>query len=151
MRKAEETGKKMQLKRKDRQKWMWRTSAIVLLTLFLVVQVLPFVSSQTPDEASLPACCRTHGKHHCVMNMNLLTRSQGSDHRPVFAQVTEKCPYAPAALVGLHGPGFKPTRSALIFAEIVSHPVQRPQTEAHRRISFDRSRQKRGPPAMVLL
>lgn len=139
----------MQFARTNRQ--IWRVSSLLLLVFFLSLQVLPFVSSQTFDEASLPACCRTHGKHHCAMNMTLPTGSQSSRSSPVFAQLTEKCPYTPASPMSLHGHSFRPTLAALIFAEIVSHPVRRPQTEAQRRISFDRSRQKRGPPSSVLL
>jgi hypothetical protein len=140
---------KMQLARTNRQRW--RVSSLLLLALFLFLQVFPFVSSQTTNEASLHACCRTRGKHHCAMNTNLLTGSQSSNSSPVFAQLTEKCPYLPASPVNLHGHSFKPTLAALVFAGIVSHPVRRPQAEAQRRISFDRSRQKRGPPSSVLL
>ena len=138
---------KMQFASNGRQKWTWRISARILLVLFLSLQVLPFISSQTPDEASLPACCRAHGKRHCARHMNQLADSGST---PALAQVTEKCPYTPLAPATMHGHIFKPILAALIFAEIVSYPVSRPQMVARLRISFDRSRQKRGPPASPL-
>jgi hypothetical protein len=71
--------------------------------------------------------------------------SQGLSTR----NVGEKCPYtvAPPAIVILRS--FKPSTAAAIFAGIARHPAAAPQTEAQRRISFDRSRQKRGPPAQI--
>ena len=42
---------------------------------------------------------------------------------------------------------FRSTAASLIFAEIVSHPTVKPQTEARARVALDLSRQKRGPPA----
>ena len=134
---------------KGRQEQTWRISAMILLALFFSMNVLPLLSAQGSDETSLPACCRKNGKHHCMMSMS--ERTQLAQRDPQFTAPIEKCPYSPASPVSLHGHGFRPTLGALAFAEIVSHPVQRPQTEARRRISFDRSRQKRGPPSVVLL
>jgi hypothetical protein len=45
-------------------------------------------------------------------------------------------------LAVLRGPG-------AIFAELVSHPSIHRQTEAKYRVSFSRSRQKRGPPVVL--
>ena len=40
--------------------------------------------------------------------------------------------------------------ASLIFAEIVSHPAIKAQTQARARVALDLSRQKRGPPADLL-
>ena len=113
---------KMQPAGSDRQSWTSRLSAVILLALFLSLQVLPLVFSRTPDEPSIPDCCRTHGKHHCAMRMHLLAPSRNSHNSPAIAQLTEKCPYTPAAPASLHRHSFRPTLCSLIFAEVVSHP-----------------------------
>jgi hypothetical protein len=41
--------------------------------------------------------------------------------------------------------------TASAFAELVHHPAVHEQTHAKYRISRDRSRQKRGPPSLILL
>jgi len=63
--------------------------------------------------------------------------------------VGEKCPYsiAPPAILVL--PSFTPSIAASVFVGITQHPAIAAQAEAQRRISFDRTRQKRGPPAEI--
>jgi hypothetical protein len=139
----------MKIARTSSTMWLWRLSATMLLVLFFAFLTLPIAAaSQDGSDASLPACCHTHGRHHC--SMGRLTGSQQSD-TPAFAQLTEKCPYAPSASVNSHNDPRHPGLSALIHAEIVSHPAVHAQTVARRRIAFDRSRQKRGPPIFLLL
>jgi hypothetical protein len=61
-----------------------------------------------------------------------------------------RCPFFPATravpanrTVSL--PGF----SQAAFAELLTHPASRPQTEALCRISYSRTGQKRGPPISI--
>jgi hypothetical protein len=118
-----------------------RLLAISLLLLFMVPCVLPLFGANAA-EAALPACCRRNGKHHCMMDM------AWSQERS-FHTVREKCPYsvAPPAILVL--PSYTPSAAASIFAGIRRHPSVAAQTEAQYRISFDRSRQKRGPPIQI--
>jgi len=118
-----------------------RLVAISLLTLFTFPFVLPLFGTSAV-EATLPACCRRNGKHHCMMYM---AWSQGLS----FRTVREKCPYsiAPPAILVLRS--FTPSAAASVFAGITRHPASAPQVEAQLRISFDRTRQKRGPPAQL--
>ncbi|MGC2163529.1 MAG: hypothetical protein WA634_16590 [Silvibacterium sp.] len=120
---------------------MRRLLAISLLMLFTAPFVMPLFGTSTA-ESTVPACCRRNGKHHCMMNM------AWSQDR-TFRTVGEKCPYsiAPPAILVL--PSFKPSAAASVFAGITRHPAVVPQTEAQFRVSFDRSRQKRGPPAQI--
>ncbi|HVJ08638.1 MAG TPA: hypothetical protein VM554_09650 [Acidisarcina sp.] len=61
-----------------------------------------------------------------------------------------KCPYWPGSLPCIsHVPAALDVAAA-IDAQVVSHPASSPQTQAKRRISFSRSRQKRGPPTDLL-
>jgi hypothetical protein len=121
---------------------MRRWLAIPMMLLFL----LPFVSAffgAGEAEASLPACCRRGGEHHCAMfpEESLYHKGAGA--------IREKCPYSPAALTVIVLPSFAPTTAAAIFAGVVHHASVAPQTDARRRISYDRARQKRGPPTRL--
>lgn len=141
----------MQLPGRDRQSWVWRTSAIILLAIFSSLLLLPFTSLQAPNETTLRACCRSHGKHACSMHRMSLAPNDNPSRSHGLAQVVEKCPYTPASPATVHGHSFQLALASLLFAEILSHPAQRPQIEAQGRISFDRSQQKRGPPPTTLL
>lgn len=122
---------------------------MALLALF----GLPFASSLlalTPrDAAKLPACCRIKGRHHCAMDA---AQRSSPQHDPAFSSPVEKCPFCPAALTATHAPGplALPSAQTLAFGLAV-HPHGVAQTESRYRIARDRSRQKRGPPALSLL
>lgn len=118
-----------------------RLLASSLLTLLLVVLVLPLFGQQA-IEASLPVCCRRNGKHHCMIYMAWMQQR-------AFRTVHEKCPYdlAPPAVIVF-------TRYALpapvtFFGGVRRHTAVAAQTEARHRVPFDRTRQKRGPPAQI--
>jgi len=115
-----------------------RGIAIILALVFSSMLIVPALAASS-DAANLPACCLKNGKHHCA------GMAQSSEQT-----VTEKCPYAQHASVAAGAASAKPSNAALIFAGLVQHPAVSPQVEAHRRISFSRSRQKRGPPSFLL-
>lgn len=117
-----------------------RLLAISLLLLFALPFALPLFGANAA-QAELPLCCRRDGKHHCAMAGMIPSSS------PSMSTVGEKCPYsiAPPAILVL--PTFTPSTAASVFAGVSRHPAVTPQTEAQRRISFDRARQKRGPPS----
>ena len=125
--------------------------ATLMLVLFGGFYAAPLVQATSSDpESSLPACCRRHGHHHCatVDQVMMATSSSG----PQIGQTPQHCPFYPhsttAPVVRSH-PGLAP--SAAFFANIVSHPAVQPQVRAVYRLSLDRSRQKRGPPALPIL
>ena len=125
-----------------------RLVAIALLAVF----GLPFAQSLfalTPkSDANLPACCRRNGKHHCMMSM--AERREMSSNKPQFAPPVEKCPYCPAALtLGHQTNPFSIATGQIVFLSSVGQSSVVAQTESKRRISRDRSRQKRGPPTFV--
>jgi hypothetical protein len=120
-----------------------RILAIPMLLLFL----LPLFSGLFGEgvaQAGIPACCRRDGKHHCEMSAEQSYGERGA------GAVREKCPYSPAALSIIVLPSFAPGAAAAIFAGVIQHASVHPQTDARRRISFDRARQKRGPPSLSL-
>jgi hypothetical protein len=63
------------------------------MLVFISPLVLPLFAATSDPEASLPACCRRHGKHHCnmTMMMAMLAASSGP------ALTTPPCPFYPAA------------------------------------------------------
>ena len=61
-----------------------------------------------------------------------------------------KCPRYPKAVAVADAGHLLVVPSQSGFVGIVAHPSTRRQTEARYRISFGRSRQKRGPPAFFL-
>ncbi len=65
--------------------------------------------------------------------------------------IAQRCPYAPEAPAIVHLTAFTPAPNEAVFAGLVSHPSVHAQIAAQYRISFDRSRQKRGPPVFFFL
>jgi hypothetical protein len=123
--------------------------AITLLVLLGLPLVQPLFALTAKSEANLPACCRRNGKHHCMMSM--AERSQLASRDPQFQAPAEKCPYCPTSVAVIHDNTFVPPTAQAIFAALIAHPAVVAQTESKLRISRNRSRQKRGPPASLSL
>jgi len=122
---------------------MRRTIAISLLMMFSWMLIAPLFG---PDaDANLPPCCRRNGKHHCMMRM----MGRLSGNRKNFSSATEKCPYFPANTYAIHSATNKPEHGEQFYAEAGRSTACFPQTEALFRISFPRSHQRRGPPALL--
>jgi hypothetical protein len=118
-----------------------RILSISLLLLFSLPLVLPLFAADAAA-ANLPAWCRKDGKHHCMM---IRTGSQDGNGQRVVA-VRERCPCFPTMQATSHIDFSSDAVRECVRAAIVSHPSGVAQTEARLSISFDRSRQKRGPP-----
>lgn len=121
---------------------MRRSIALVLAIVFSSLLILPAFAGLT--ESNLPACCRKGGKHHCAMSMMEIPAPSG----PTFSN-GEKCPCFPRFTVATHVETFAPPLSYAVFAGLVKHPAVQAQTQAAYRISYDRSRHKRGPPSLL--
>ncbi|HEX3571974.1 MAG TPA: hypothetical protein VHU44_14225 [Acidobacteriaceae bacterium] len=127
---------------------MRKLISILLLGFCFLPVVSPLLAFGADKDAGVPACCRIHGKHRCVMG--LAERRLLAQHEPTFATLPEQCPYLPATAIVAHTNVLAPPPAMAIFARWVSHPACIAQTESKRRISQDRSRQKRGPPTHLL-
>ncbi|MEZ2348234.1 DUF2946 family protein [Terriglobus sp. RCC_193] len=119
--------------------------------LLLVVFGLPLASSLfalTPrSDASLPACCRRAGMHHCTQMAE--QDSQPTDHRHVSV-VQEKCPCCPAVLsLGNVTNLLASPSSPLLFTALQAQSTIVAQAEVSQRIAHDRARGKRGPPSFL--
>lgn len=73
--------------------------------------------------------------------------AQTDQKLPSFAAT---CPTYPKGMVAIQLHSIFLQQSQSRFAEIATHPSGQPQTEARYRVAFSRSRQKRGPPVILL-
>jgi hypothetical protein len=124
-----------------------RLLSTVLLLLFSLPLISPVLALAAGAGANLPACCRRNGAHHCA----------GMTHSPQLpasgdslSTIPQRCPAYPAAVTPVRHGDLSFHAASLIFAEIVSHPAIKLQTEARARVALDLSRQKRGPPLDLL-
>jgi hypothetical protein len=122
---------------------MRRTIALALTMLFCWTPIAPFFA---PDaEANLPACCRRHGKHHCMMRA--MERLGG---RPSgVASVSENCPCPPTGACAIHAQIYKPESQETFPARVGVDPLRAPQIQSLFRLAAQRSHPKRGPPTSL--
>lgn len=120
---------------------MRRALAITIVLLFSVSLAAPLFA--VDSASSLPACCRRNGSHRCESGMlaNSGTRT--------VSTIAPKCPSWPKSTAAPWPNNFAPAEAQGIGAPLYAHPESRPQTEARYRVAFARSRQKRGPPAIL--
>jgi len=119
---------------------MRRAITFSLLTLFSWMLIAPFLA---PDaEASLPSCCRRHGKHHCMMQ-----RTLGAPGGP--ARASESCPYRQRHGGAAASRLSRPVAERQASVEVVESAAPPEPREVWRQPdSFD-SHPKRGPPIPV--
>jgi hypothetical protein len=98
---------------------------------------------------NLPECCRRDGKHHCAMMIAMANDQEDSPSGSAFKSVPEKCPFYPkAGALPSVSKTVVPQPSQKLIAAVVSYPAVIAQAESRYRVSFSRSRQKRGPPSV---
>jgi hypothetical protein len=122
---------------------MRRLLAILLIAAFGLPTAAPLLASGQDLEQSLPACCRRNGTHHCMMGGAMRTNAPA---------ITAVCPSFPRQTVV--APHLKLT-ALLAAPELLKLPLAtqsaRTRAETQRRLSRERTRQTRGPPADSLL
>ena len=124
-----------------------RICAVLLLAILSSSLITPLLSATTPA-STIPACCRKDGKHHCSM-ANMKQQHDEAAVAPVKF-TTGKCSQFPnTGAVPIAYNADAPPAALVFYAAIVSHPTAHAQTEAQFRVSFSRSSQKRGPPALI--
>ena|SRR5579863_849199 len=124
---------------------MRRALSILFVVLF---GLAPLAAAFDGDDASLPACCRRNGTHHCVMSDAMLARMiQAALSTPAFTSPSH-CPQydlrgnaAPSHLAIAHAPhAVNPGVPQLL-------PVAR--SSSHARGIHLRTPALRGPPALT--
>jgi hypothetical protein len=126
-----------------------RLLSILLFWATLFPMVAPALASGAMGDSMLPACCRRGGMHHCMMSpeerATLIRELEGAVR---FGTPPEQCPYRQHAVVAAHLQVYTAGATATHAAFLLREPSIAAQGECLRRISFDRSRQKRGPPSL---
>jgi hypothetical protein len=124
-----------------------RFISITLLLLFSFPLISPLFALGGDAESRLPACCRTHGKHHCMMSANEMELLLHGEH---FTPVRSKCPLFPNPTIPVSHLNLFFQHPSLTIAENVTHPARRSHTEAWARVALEGARHKRGPPSISL-
>jgi hypothetical protein len=121
---------------------MRRALAIALLIAFSSPLLLPLMAATRDPEASLPACCRRHGKHHCSMMMAMRAANSG----PAFH--APPCPFYPSATTPprLATASLSTSLPPVVEALRASAPPAPTPRRAH--AFTGSSNLKRGPPAL---
>jgi len=119
-----------------------RACAILLLVFLSFSLAGPEVF--VDHDSTLPACCRRGGMHHC--GSMAAAHKQDPSSTPAVKATRQCASFPKTDGVRAFSTTTFPASSQAFFASIVTHPAAQPQTEARQRVSFSRSRQKRGPP-----
>jgi len=121
---------------------MRRLLAILLLAAFGLPTVAPLLAQTQDPDRNLPACCRRNGSHHCALSMAATSNNTptAAARCPFLPQHATPANLIPAAFLAAH---------ASIRLPIASQSAPA-QAETQRRISRERSRHTRGPPAALL-
>jgi hypothetical protein len=122
--------------------------AILMLLIFRSFLGVPLLAISSNSQNDLPACCRRNGTHHCMLRM-----LEGNPGTRQASALPDKCPFFPHAwqVTPVQHRAIAPSPVGAFYASLQSHPACHAQSEAQCRISFDRSRQKRGPPNTFFL
>jgi hypothetical protein len=130
---------------------MRRLLSILLFWATLFPMVAPALTTGAMGQSMLPACCRRGGQHHCAMAPEERARLMAEDGNGAIrvGAPPEQCPYRQRSLAATHLPTFAPGAMATHAEFLLHQPSAAAQAECLRRISFDRARQKRGPPSLL--
>lgn len=125
-----------------------KSLAIALLLALGLPFLAPLLALGQGVDASLPACCRRNGAHHCARSLEA-SRTDG-DSGKHFRAPALKCPYTPAEAASAHPLPMGLPAAETYFRPFLAAFAGTAQTECRQRIPRDRSRQKRGPPMATL-
>lgn len=126
---------------------MRRFIAVFLLVILASSLSEPLFAFSSNTDGALPVCCRRDGTHHCALGHKMEMTQSGNQVSTIVA----KCPHCPWATVTAQEHFSVLRDGGIFYASVLSHPAIAAQTEAGFRISFDRTHQKRGPPAASCL
>jgi hypothetical protein len=128
---------------------MRRVLASLLLALFSFPLIAVVFASDSASQ--VPACCRRDGAHRCSMLGSMMGSMMDGGMEspgPAFQAIRPKCPFYPSTTVSPAETKVAIPRSYLrIFGSSVCSQVAAVRAESRSCISFNRSHQKRGPPA----
>ncbi len=130
---------------------MRRLIAMLLLVILCSSPSAPLFGLSPDANHTMAACRRMGTQHQCTMGttaMGMMMEMDSSSKQ--ISAVSETCAPCPWAIVDAQEHFSFLPGNGTFYAAALSHPAYYAQTEAQYRISSDRSRQKRGPPAVRL-
>ena len=130
---------------------MRRALSILMMVVLLAPCAATLFAQPGVDEAGVPACCRRHGLHHCMMSQAERATLQAMGlASPEVRAPEQKCPFHRSPVRNVQQGRFGVAVSQVVYAALVSHPIGLAQTQSKWRVSRERARQTRGPPASLL-
>jgi hypothetical protein len=123
---------------------MRRVLSIALMIAFFAPSAAPTLFALTSDpEANLPACCRSHGAHHCaMMHWKLQSLDSGA---PKLTQAP--CPMYPTVATVPQSAAFPLAAAPRLLVEPVRASASPAVTASRAQLLLARTRGDRGPPA----
>ena len=121
---------------------MRRVLAITLLIAFASPLVAPLFAATADAQASLPACCRRHGAHHCGMAVAGITATSPALSAP-------PCPCYPAASTPLRLAAASLTAAPALTRSPRLNATPQPATENGPRTFSPSANLNRGPPIFL--
>jgi hypothetical protein len=122
---------------------MQRLLSFCLFAVTLLPLLAPMISAEAEAQDGVPVCCRRGGAHHCMGGMAVAGDGVAQVRGPRVM-----CPYQQRAVTAVHHEQMGIVAAAGSVVVGVRAPGVVAQAECLWRISFDRSRQKRGPPSL---
>jgi hypothetical protein len=126
---------------------MRRGFSIFLIVLFGLGPLSSLVDGS--EDASLPACCRRHGTHHCAMAVQMAASVQIAHQQPSFAAPLT-CPDYPGLSMAILMPAYAlAAKPASLSVPSLRRSVSvAEQAEAY--FGTSREHAGRGPPEAIL-
>jgi hypothetical protein len=128
---------------------MRRLCAFFLLLLAVAPCLLTFAASSAA-EASLPMCCRAHGRHKCFLRMTRTEYPASNLSQPGISQASERCAYSPTFPLSPRTNSLgQPTGFSAAVRLNIAATTEVASTERSTPFTLHANR-KRGPPSPVL-
>jgi hypothetical protein len=121
---------------------MRRWLAIAMMLCFGAPLTAPLFAADAAN--NLPACCRRDGRHHCAASL------MGDAAQRSISTIAPRCQDWPKSTPAPAPQTFTPGEALTASTPLFAHAASAAQTQARYRVSFARSRQKRGPPAFTV-
>jgi hypothetical protein len=125
-----------------------RRSFAILMILFFGLGPLT-ATLEASDDASLPACCRRHGTHHCAMDARIAADMAGMHQQgsaPAFT-APNTCPYYPGSAAVLASPAPALAASGTLQPSLTAQAYKQVAIRTRVLLSPVRTHAGRGPPA----
>ena len=124
---------------------MRRSTAISQVFLLLALYAAPLLAGST---ATLPACCRRDGAHHCAMRQQAAATQAANNQTEVGSPV--RCPYRFPAIVLTHATKLFLNQASTATFLPGSHELVRREIAGQVPAWFAVVVDNRGPPALTL-